>query len=503
MLRVVVDSRVRIELPEGPRGEMLAKELKVLFTHRNGKRIAMDRAGTRGRWTEPAFISTWGGSAVPGAVITLPRGGLRKVLDHLKSLGEGYAVEDCRMIVGCPDFPEHRLTLDPHQVRLVAAAVAKQNCILRSGTGSGKTTALLALAARLKQRALVAVHSNALLDQWVERAEIELGITTSDEAVGVLTTGKRTTGDLLTIGTTKSILAALERDASFGSKFGLVIADEVHLFAATSFMATVDPMLAKWRVGASDDARRKDKKEFLIYDVFGAEAESVSDAEVIACGRTMDVEVLIVPTEFRADWYGHPTAADPEKTPDYQRLVSEMAVDVDRNSVIDRIIAQELADGHQCLAFATEREHCRVLGAMAAARARSGFLVGGPDFKKTFQETKKGLKSGKIRVAVGTYQACGTGIDLPGVEVGIACTPCLGNRQRFRQARGRVCRAPSGKTVARLYVLFDEAIFGLSQVENALKWAGKNVHVLSGAEWVHAREWLRARRGEGQETRNG
>lgn len=492
MLDVTVDDRVRVKLPPGPIGDSAREKLIAEFTHPNHRRERMRKVKARGWWAEPAVYATWG--EIDG-VLSLPRGlGMAAIRRVAAELGEGYVVTDSRTSVPVLDFPDllPEFQLDPHQERIVIACTAKQNCLVKAGTGSGKTVALLALASVLKQKTLVIVHSNGLADQWVEQAEDKLGIP--KKAIGRLGDGHRSVGRWLTIGTQKSVQAAMADDPNFRHEFGMVLADEVHLFAAASFIASVDPFTAKYRVGASDSEKRKDGKEFLVYDEFGGVACEVSDAEVIECGRTMDVEVLVVPTEFRADWYGR--GNDDDKSPDYGRLLEAMANDLDRNALIERLMITEIEDGHQVLVFGSHREHCRVLGAMAASRARAGYLIGGADYKTEFARTKKGLKDGSIRLAVGTYQACGTGIDIPGVEVGIAATPALSNRQKFRQGRGRVCRKPVGKTVARFYVLFDGHVFGLSQLENASRWGGHTkTFVWSDERWVPVREYLRRARG--------
>lgn len=487
-MQVIVDSRFRI--PKADIDEVTADELKAAFTHKNPKHFILKRAQIRGWWKEPAEIKTWGEHA---GCWTFPRGGGQRLREVLKKRGLVAQFVDQRSRSDAPAFPDYARALWAHQERLVTAGIAKENALLKAVTASGKTSACLALASVLKQRTLVIVHSQALMEQWVERAVAELGYRAAD--VGIVGDGKFKVRDL-TIGIQKSVATAIGKDPAFAEGFGLVICDEVHLFAASTFFASTDPMSARYRIGVSDDAKRKDGKEFLVYDLFGQPVAEVKDDEVIDAGHVMQVEVMVVPTNFTADWYGQPPEDDKaDKAPEFGRLLAEMSNDAERNAVVDRIVAAELVEGRQILVFAREREHCRVLGATAAQRTRAGFLVGGPDYKAEFARTRKGLKSGEIRVAVGTYQACGTGIDLPGVEIGIAVAPLLANKQIFRQARGRVCRKPAGKTTARLYVLWDKSVFGIRHLENAIRWGGKeNTFVWDEGtgSWLPGKEWMRA-----------
>ncbi len=484
-VRVTIDSRIRIEV--GDLDETVDFKLRQHFTHKNPKREAMKRSGSKGWWGEPEVIATW--SHDGEGRLTLPRGGMTSLRAVLAAHGLTMRLHDARTM-GDPtldqDYPESSVNLWVHQERIVQACIAKQNCLVKAGTGSGKTTALIALFARLKIPCLVLVHSNALLDQWKRRSLKELGVQACD--LGVIQ-GSRVKLAPLTIATAASFKKHVG-NPKIRNYFGAVFADEVHLFAAASFFACIDPMPAKYRVGVSDDQRRKDKKEFLIYDVFGAVACEVKDAELIAARHVLDVECLVIPTEFEAPWYGVSVEKDDDKSPDFGRLVREMAGDPARQALVTGVMHRELQDGRQLLVMAHEREHVLTLGQIAAKAAKSGYLVGGADYKSEFKRSLDGLEKGEIRAGIGTFQACGTGIDIPTIEVAIAATPCMNNRQRFRQGRGRACRAPAGKDVARFYVFWDRKVFGLRHLQNVASW-NKTTFVWDGASWVPVREYLK------------
>jgi superfamily II DNA or RNA helicase len=483
--QIVVDSRAAFDPVDV--GEEAAAEIRAAFMHENPKHAAMRHAKIRGWWNEPKVIPTWGER---GSQITVPRGGMKKLREILRIRGISYRVVDARQAGQSADFPDSSLELWPHQRRIVDACLRRENCLIKSGTASGKTSALLAFVGSVKVTTLVIVHTNALAEQWAERAVDELGIDPSD--IGLLGGGSKTVRDL-TIGTTQSIAAMCETDPEFRNRWGAVIADEVHLFAARTFFATVDPFPARYRIGASDDHRRKDRQEFLIEDLFGQVEEEVSDKELVDGGHVMPVEVFVIPTEFRADWYGVPTDGDEAKTPEFGRLVEEMSLDPERRALVEGVIARELEEKHQVLVMANSRDYCRALAAFASTRAKSGHLLGGADYRKEFARTRKGMKEGKIRCGVGTFKATGTGIDLPGVEVVVAATPCLANKSMFRQARGRAMRKPAGKTTARVYVAWDQHVFGLRHLANAASW-NEATFVWDGSGWAPAKAWLRNER---------
>lgn len=494
MLRVLVDNRVRIL--ESAIATGLADALRAAFTRKNPKREQLKKAKVRGWWNEPEVFATWGGD--DRGNLTFPRGGMARVRELLREhLVEFRVADGRRKMKADVDVSPTKKELREYQERLVSACLERENCLVRSGTGSGKTTALLALFARIRVPTLVIVHQVALAEQWIERAVEELGMDPRD--VGILGGGQKRIAPL-TIGVTKTISNVAKANPGFLELWGAVLVDEVHLFAAKSLFACVDQFPARYRIGASDDERRKDRLEFLIYDLFGPPAAEVSDEELVQGGHVMDVEVLLVPTEFRAEWYA--SGDDEEKKPDFGLLVQEMAADADRQAIIDRLVATELADGRQIIAFAKEREHCHAIGTEAAKRSPTGYLIGGRDYRDEYKRTKQGMRAGKIRVAVGTYQACGASLDIPSVEVGIAASPCLANRTTFRQGRGRICRKPFGKTVARFYVLWDRHVFGLRHVENAARW-NPSTFVWDAEKWVPAREFLKGERIAAKEAKDG
>src|SRR5262249_21107270 len=79
------------------------------------------------------------------------------------------------------------------------------------------------------------------------------------------------------------------------------------------------------------------------------------------------------------------------------------------------------------------------------------------------------LRDGEARVAVGTVQAFGTGIDIPSIEVGIVALPVFTNKPLLTQIKGRFCRPSPGKTQGTLYALFDENVFNVAQVAEIAK----------------------------------
>jgi superfamily II DNA or RNA helicase len=262
----------------------------------------------------------------------------------------------------------------------------------------------------------------------------------------------------------------------------------------------------------------------MTVDLFGPVAAEVSRKELIDAGYILDVEVRVIPTEFKAPWYGRPDDEDPEdedenekvgkalfETPeekniDTNRLYAEMAEDDARNTLVVDSTLWGVDDQKEItLVMSHRREHCRLLerliiyrggkvaGTQDTARIRAGFLIGGPADHLVFERTVTEIEAGRIDVAVGTFQAIGTGLDLPKAAVCVAAMPIAANRYFFNQVRGRICRAPKGKRGAWMVYLWDQHVFGDKHVRNLLNW-NRNVVVWDHGKWIDAKTWLRARR---------
>lgn len=484
-VNIIVDNRVRVEIAS--LGASAIDRLKTTFEYPNPEYQQKKSLKLPGWWAVPKVITTW--QSAGSNDLTFPRGGFARITSILEGEGYDYFVTDNRQRgTALSDPLEHSVTLYDHQREVVDAALEREQCLIRAPTGSGKTTALLAIAARVGVPTLVMVHSKGLYDQWFDRAKRELGMQASE--IGVLQGSKRKVRPF-TIAIQKTLANIVTEPApDITDYFGCVIADECHLTAARTAYAAIDPFPARYRIGASADHRRKDRKEFLIHDLFGDVAADIDRKRLIEAGLILDVQVRLIPTEFRADWYGLPDESDESKKLNFVRLVQEMAADPERNRLIVTCIRNALGDNEQVLVMGHEREHCHTIAPILVGDGASvGYLIGGADYAIEFRSTIAGLKSGVTRVGIGTYQAVGTGIDLPRVGVGVAMTPIAANEQLFNQVRGRVCRTATGKTSARLYMLWDRHVYP-RHLNNLCRWNANTV-VLDGKSWVNGKDYQR------------
>lgn len=497
---IIIDNRLRLPLAGLP--EEVRAELEERCTYANPARHKLERLarGSAGKKrgalqhalrSEPARISTW---REEGDSFTLPRGALGKVREVLRAAGLGWSYVDERTrgevsagylasVVHRPDpsAPEGG-ALRWYQEEASEAAAARQNCLLRAPTGSGKTSTLIGLIARLRLPTLIVVDSSELLRQWHGRLTAELGLAPAD--IGQIGGGAKVIKPV-TIGMRQSLMSSA---GALSRAFGVVIVDEVHRSAASTFFGVVDAFASRYRIGASADETRADGKEFLVYDTFGEVAHEVTREVLITSGDVLDVECRIIPTDFRADWYVEQREAG---SPDFNRLLDEMTADAARNALALDVAGAEVAAGEQVLVLTHRVEHAqRLSGGLTEAGATSDVMLGGVEWAERRATAIDAMRGGLLRVACGTIQSIGTGIDLPSVGRGVLATPIGANRQLYGQIRGRLCRPAEGKS-AVMFVLWDQHVSGAAPLRRLLEWNRSVVVRDASGVWVEGRAFLK------------
>lgn len=403
---IIIDNRLR--LIRDQLNDELIKAIREAFTHANPKHHRMKAMGFYPSKKEPPTIETWRDEKDQ---LTLPRGGMQRLRQVLYEHRTPWRNIDNRTEGNGPrGLPPHRVELWDHQREIVAAMKAAESGIVRSGTGSGKTTAAIAFAVEVQLTTLVIVWSSNLLEQWAQRLRDELGLRTED--IGIIR-GKNWRIKPITLGMQQTLNRGVIPD-TVSQAFGVVILDECQSAAAASYTHTIDQFPARYRFGISASEKRKDGKQFLTYDLFGRVLHDVDRRELEDEGLVLPVELRIIVTDFTSIRYerqreihscAHDFGSDAcrhcglgkhdrSQSPSFNDLLYDLTHNRDRDDLIRAIVSSEIDASNQVLCFSHRVQHCLNLrGAFADDGHNAGLLIGGDEYADEFSRTKAGLCS--------------------------------------------------------------------------------------------------------------
>lgn len=453
----------------GPLSRKCVEELKKRFTRSNSEFFRKRKMGVniyalKAQGIEPE-IQAW---AEVGTRLALPRGAAQDVADIVEQ-HDGLVPEvvDCTD-VGEPLKVELQLEPRPYQEKAAKALASRGgyrgfrgNSILRGPCGSGKTSVLLQTIARIGRSAIVLVNSKDLMAQWVTETIKWFGFTP-----GTVGGGHGRVVAPMTIATDQTLYSELKRglDMSWISRFGVMVGDEVHHWAAPMFSRVAELFTARHRVGASADERRKDGKDWLIRDTFGPVVYEIGKGDLQERGHLVPVHMRVVTTEHVDGVYSDSVDA-PGVSADWTGMVTRLNRDEERNRLIEVEVMRALEDPHAKVLLLNDRvEACRDWAARISARIgveRCGLLLGKArrkGSKKTNERTLAGLRGGVVRFAAGTSVA-DEGLDVPSLTHVFVTCPSHTHLQRLEQRAGRCARPFENKKHGTVVYFWDYRMF--------------------------------------------
>jgi superfamily II DNA or RNA helicase len=494
MLKLTVDNRVRLN-PESLSKSAIA-DLKQEFEHKNPKYYAL-----KARY---GYSFVWKNVALPLEIfwkeedneLSFPRGGLFRVTNILDKYEVQYEVGEHFTNPITSPLPDLCVQLYDYQERCLRAAVSERIGIISAPTGSGKTVTGLAIISELQVPFMIVCPTVALMKQWEDR--IMSAFKTGFE-IGRIQGIKHFNLQPITIASAVSLHKMTpEQWKQINDYFGGVILDECQFASAFTFMESIDECKMPYRIGLSADYTRKDKREYLIRDLFGDVIATVDKKDLVNREFILDVHTILEPTNFRADWFNQQRKAFdlkksgcsfdeiyqelvkswpelkmddvPAGQPNWAKLIEEMTLDPERNEKIITQAQEFVKNGHATLLFCHRIDHINYLASrLGELSIKTGLLIGGPENKAEFKRTAAGLQSGEIQVGIGSVQALGTGIDISRVSRGIMATPVNG-KQLWNQIKGRLCRTHYGKKDAEIVYMWDKLVFFNSPVKMHSTW---------------------------------
>lgn len=350
---------------------------------------------------------------------------------------------------------------DAFVAELLRLAETSNDFLVSAATGKGKTVMALSVIQKMGTTAVVVVDQENLLTQWVDRAKQVLGLT--DDQIGVVQGDKcEYKGKHIVIAMIQS-LTRREYDPRLYSYFGVAVFDEAHTTGAAMFSRALSMFSAAVRFGVSATIDRGDALQKILHFNLGQVR-----AELLDKHDTSYIYYLESPTVY--SWYAN-------ISPKTGRILSEVAEDTDRNSMIAAAVKWLYDSGRDVLVLSDRIEQLEALTVLCEGLGIPGGDMGAycgyrnvwlyekdpspprrpPFYERNTEYTpvrlttvqKKIPKKDKdrvlheSRVIFATYGMFAKGVDVPRLSGGIDCTP----RAKASQVHGRILRVKHGKLV--------------------------------------------------------
>ena len=375
--------------------------------------------------------------------IGLPRGCLDDVRQALADLGVRTSVRDERHN-GRPLELSFHGELRPEQKAAADAMLAHETGVLAATTAFGKTVIAAWLIAERGVSTLVLVHRRQLLDQWIERLSVFLGVPA--KSIGRIVGGRRRPTGLLDVALIQSLARKGVVDDCVG-EYGQLIVDECHHLSATSFEQVARQAKARFVAGLSATVARKDGHHPIIFMQCGPVRHRVN-ARAQAAARPFEHFVLVQPTAFLPS-----RSPEADKRVQFQAVYQELIDDELRTRRICDDVVECVSRGRSPLVLTERNDHLDRLEQGLATSVRHLVVLRAGMGKKQRQAVVDRLAAiprEDARVILATGKYVGEGFDDPRLDTLFLTLP-VSWRGTIAQYAGRLHRLYDGKREVRVY----------------------------------------------------
>lgn len=390
-------------------------------------------------------------------VLEIPVG----LLDVVKDMFPGETIVDHRLATPQVKIPKFCFTgkLRKYQQEVVDALSQNDMGIIEAPTGSGKTVMMIAHLAKTQRPTLVLVNTIELANQFIERLTQFTDIP--KESIGILGNGKKKIRPI-TVCLLQTVTKLDQKTIDFlNTEFSQVLSDEVHIVAAQTYYSAMNSLMAKYKYGFSATPEREDGLTPVLHFAAGPNIHTVAISNI--------KEKLAIPTyrTVNTDYY-FPLF----NTNEYQSMITDMAVDKDRNELVINLV-KEYEDKQIVILCNRATQvlylHDKIpgseyllsqipnLGDGYKPLYKKGKISGKAMKKKDRENVIARLNSGETRVIISTVGLFSTGIDIASLEVMILASP-IKSKTKIKQSLGRIMRKTDGAKAPVFVDLVDQKI---------------------------------------------
>jgi len=390
--------------------------------------------------------------------IGVPRGCLDKLISLLEAHDIEVKIRDKRY-AGVPINVNFSGKLYDEQLQAANEILKHDNGILSVPKAFGKTVIGIYILAERRVNTLILVHRRQLLDQWLERLSTFLNLDSS--SFGQIYGGKRKITEFVDITLIQSLNRKGVVDDMVG-EYGQLIVDECHHMSASSFEIVARQCKAKFVVGLSATAVRKDGHHPIVFMNCGAVRHRVSDKET-AEKRPFNHTVIVRHTEYKPS-----TAITETEGPKIHEIYSDLIADVRRNELIVNDAIKAVDSGRSPLILTERRDHLEMLYWMLSDKVQYVFALRGGMGKKQRQKLfsdMRAVKPEEERVLVATGKYLGEGFDDARLDTLFLTLP-ISWKGTLSQYAGRLHRLYYGKSEV---IIYDYADLSFPMLERMYK----------------------------------
>ncbi len=341
--------------------------------------------------------------------------------------------------------------------------------IIQLPTGKGKTILGLYFASVLKQKTLVLVHKDDLVVGW--KKDIELCFGNID--VGLIKAKSRKVGEQITIATVQTLAKMDDKElGKYLKEFGLVIQDEVHHCAATTFNI-IDRFSAYYKIGLSATPTRGDGLTHAFDIFFGGivyrhkyikEDKDILPVRVIVEKGRAKYRPFVtlnsngVPNNQYFNLYDFKPEELPSKYCTIDSLPYEKRPIIPHHFTDDAVVTsrafkiqvcseilRHVKQGHSCLALFTQKEHINLyFNYLKRYLPENSIIKYYGDSKENSADLMEKAEKREALITLATLAKATEGTNVKAWEV-LFLVSSMNNEKNVEQALGRIRRTNAGK----------------------------------------------------------
>ncbi|MCL1950791.1 MAG: DEAD/DEAH box helicase family protein [Turicibacter sp.] len=323
--------------------------------------------------------------------------------------------------------------------------------VLSAATGFGKTVLATYLISKIQMNTLILVHTTALLGQWQAAVSKFLVSQHGSEKgfLGQLGAGKKALSGQIDVAIFNSV-GKSEDLKTLMRGYGMVIVDECHHVAASTFEAVIREATAKYVYGLSATPKRQDGMSPIIFMQLGP-IRYQTDAKKHLMSRGFGHFMIPKFTSFKMPAYLE--GEEPRIQDIYGALVENEA----RNRRIVEDVKAAIEKGRNPIVLTQRKEHVKILAEALGKLADVVIELTGdktPKQKQGQMDRLYGIGEKESLVVVATGQYIGEGFDYPRLDTMFLAMP-FSWEGTLSQYTGRLHREYQGKEFVQVFDYVD------------------------------------------------